>query len=217
MPVGDASVRSAPRPESRWPAMVFVGGLLTSAWAWWRFAWPVMSGAAMGRHVEHFPLVYAHMLGGTTMLAVGAAAVYLGWTRTAYRYHRWFGYAYLSGGTAGASLGLALSLRNPHHIGGITVATGTLAIVWLAVAALALRAARNRRFDAHRDWMIRSYVLTWTFAGCRVAGRVPALESLGDPGGAAIVWLSWIVPLVLCELALHWTATARVTRASRLA
>jgi hypothetical protein len=57
--------------------------------------------------------------------------------------------------------------------------------------------------------MVRSYVLTWTFVGCRIAGRVPALDTLGDAGGAAVVWLSWVLPLVACEVALQWRATSR--------
>jgi hypothetical protein len=203
--------RLAAGGRSRGSAMLFIAALATSAWAWWQFAWPVAIGAKLAAHSEHFELVRAHMLGGTIMLVVGAAALYIGWTRRAFRFHKALGYTYLLGGGTGAVLGLALSLRNPHGIGGITVATGTLAVVWLAVAAMAFRAARNRRFDAHRQWMLRSYVLTWTFVGCRMAGRVPALEALGDAGGAAIVWLSWVLPLVICEVALQWAATSRVT------
>jgi hypothetical protein len=75
---------------------------------------------------------------------------------------------------------------------------------------MAYRAARNRRFDAHRAWMIRSYVLTWSFVLCRLVGRVPWLANIGD--GAAIVWLSWIVPLLLCEVGLQWSAGARAVR-----
>lgn len=201
-------------PSLGWPAALFFASLATSAWAWWYFAWPIVSGVAFPRHSSHFSLVLAHALGGTLMLAVGAVALYVGWTRRAFRYHKLLGYAYLIGGAAGASLGLALSLRNPHGLTGITVATGTLAITWLAVAALAFRAARNRRFEVHRQWMVRSYVLTWTFAGCRVAGRVPALEALGDAGGAAVVWLSWVVPLLVCELVLQWGATSRLKATS---
>jgi hypothetical protein len=74
---------------------------------------------------------------------------------------------------------------------------------------MALRAAPNRRLDAHREWMIRSYVLTWTFAGCRAAGTVTALATLGDPGGAAIIWVSWVVPLLACECILQWPSTRR--------
>jgi hypothetical protein len=67
---------------------------------------------------------------------------------------------------------LALSIEAPHQPHSLYVATGTLALVWLADAAMAFRAARNRRFLIHRDRMIRSYVLTWTLVGCRIATNV---------------------------------------------
>lgn len=196
--------------------LLFLGAVVTSAWAWWQFAWPVLTGSAHARHADHFGWVQAHMVGGTIMLVVGSVALYIGWTRRAFSYHKALGYTYLLGGGAGAVIGLMLSLRNAHRINGITVATGTLSIVWLAAAAMAYRAARNRRFEVHRQWMLRSYVLTWTFVGCRIAGRVPALEALGDAGGAAIVWLSWVVPLLICEFVIQWGETAAVKRAPRL-
>jgi hypothetical protein len=57
--------------------------------------------------------------------------------------------------------------------------------------------------------MVRSYVLAWSFVFCRVASRIPALGGLG--GGEAFIWLSWIGPLLLCELGLQWGAGARKT------
>jgi uncharacterized membrane protein YozB (DUF420 family) len=209
LPVSQPSV-SAASPESPATLRALFGvALATSAWAWWTFAWPVITGASRVRHVDHFALTYAHMIGGTIMLVAGSAALFIGWTRRGFRHHKWIGATYLIGGGLGAALGLGLSLRNSHRITGITVATGTLAAVWLVAAAMAFRAVRNRRFEAHREWMVRSYVLTWTFVGCRIAGRVPSLDTLGDAGGAAVVWLSWVLPLVACEVALQWRATSR--------
>jgi hypothetical protein len=72
---------------------------------------------------------------------------------------------------------------------------------------MAYRAARNRRYDTHRDWMIRSYVLAWSFVFCRVASRVTDIAELG--GGEAFIWLSWVAPILLCEVALQWRAGAR--------
>jgi hypothetical protein len=89
------------------------------------------------------------------------------------------------------------------------VATGTLAVVWLAVAAMALRAARNRRFPVHRDWMIRSYVLTWTFVGCRLATNLGLFPGPGEEGVTAAIWLNWIMPFVICEIALQWKAGSK--------
>ena len=72
---------------------------------------------------------------------------------------------------------------------------------------MAYRAIRNRVFDEHRDWMIRSYVLVWSFVFCRIASRVSDVDQLGN--GQAFIWLSWIVPLIVCEMVLQWPRGAR--------
>jgi hypothetical protein len=82
-----------------------------------------------------------------------------------------------------------------------------LATAWLLAASMAYRAVRNRRYDAHRDWMVRSYVLAWSFVFCRIVSRVPTVGELGD--GQAFIWLSWIAPVLLCEVALQWRAGSR--------
>jgi hypothetical protein len=214
-PAGGSSL-TATRFRSAWgPGALLAGALLTSAWAWWLIAWPVAALTDPAKHAGHFALVYLHMVGGSVMLVFGAAALYIGWTRRHFRFHKVAGYGYLIGGTVGAGIALVLALANTHGDGALPlsfdaaklsdagVALATLSVVWLAVTALAYRAARNRRFETHRGWMIRSYVLTWTFVLCRLIGRVPAFASLGD--GAAIIWLSWIVPLLVCEVALQWS------------
>ena len=77
-----------------------------------------------------------------------------------------------------------------------------LASAWLRFAALGWWAARNRRLGSHGEWMVRSYVLVWSFVFCRVASRVPNIEELGN--GEAIIWLSWVGPLIICETLLQW-------------
>jgi hypothetical protein len=52
--------------------------------------------------------------------------------------------------------------------------------------------------------MIRSYVLSWTFVGCRLATMIDFYPWLGSEGLTAAVWVNWIVPLVVCEIALRW-------------
>jgi hypothetical protein len=199
---------STPRGSWSWgltiPAALLIAAIVTTAPVWHLHAVPVLTTAAADKHVEHFAWVYIHMLGGTAMLVLGALALYVGWTRRQFRFHKYIGYAYLTGGAVGAGAGLALSILNPHPPHGVAIATGTLAATWLAFAAMAYRAARNRRFDVHRDWMIRTYVLTWTFAFCRLAMRLPIYETYGAEGITATIWLSWVVPLLVCEIALQW-------------
>src|SRR4051794_13208565 len=183
--------------------LLLIFGLLSSAVAWWMIAWPVASLANQAKHIGHFPRLYPHMLGGTIMLFFGAANLYIGASRRHFKYHKLIGRIYLIGGSLGTFAALSINLTTAHKSGGVftnsTVSTATLALAWLGSAAMAYRSARNKRFDSHRDWIIRSYVLAWSFVFCRIASRVSGIDELG--GGHAFIWLSWVAPYVLCEFA----------------
>lgn len=208
------SLTSSRKPALTRPKTIAVGLILTAVASasviWWIVALPVLSGANQDAHAEHFGYVFAHTVGGTLMLFVGALALYVGVTKQFFRFHAWIGRAYLTGGAAGAGLGLALSFMKPHPLPGVEVATGVLALAWLAVAGMAYRAARNKRFESHRQWMTRSYVLTWTFVFCRMIMHLPMAASADPATIVAIIWASWITPLIVCEIALQWGAGARV-------
>jgi hypothetical protein len=206
-----SDIQSTSRPGARIIALLFALSLATSIPIWWRFALPILSGAGLGGHAGHAALIFAHAVGGTFMLGVGALAIYVGWTRRWRSWHKVIGYSYLGGGALGAVTALVLSITLDHTPLSLGVATATLAVVWLAFAAMALRAAVNERFDSHREWVIRSYVVTWTFVGCRVAQEFPLFGYLGDEGLTAGIWLYWITPVLICEIALQWRRGARVT------
>ena len=50
---------------------------------------------------------------------------------------------------------------------------------WLVTTAVALVAAVQRRIPRHREWMVRSYAVTFTFIGTRVLQPIPAWNRLG--------------------------------------
>lgn len=197
----------------RVPGLLLACAVATAAPVLWLHAVPVLDGVSLSAHRGHASILVVHTIGGVAMLALGAAGLFIGWTRRGFRHHRLVGYGYLTLGTVGAATALVLSMQAPHEPRSLYVATGTLALVWLAVAAMAYRSARNRRFELHREWMVRSYVLSWTFVGCRLAESYPLFPGLGPEGVTASIWVNWIVPLVLCEVVLQWrrTGPARVT------
>ncbi|MGK0491324.1 DUF2306 domain-containing protein [Sphingomonas echinoides] len=186
------------------PGILFGLAVLSSLVVIWTTVLPMIDGAAWPRHAGHLPLILTHVTGGVSMIVLGAIALFIGWTRRLFRWHRWFGRAYLVLGSMAAILVFALGAVAPHDPKSLYIATDTLALTWLAVAAMGWRAARNGRFAAHREWMIRSYVLSWTFVGCRLATMIDFYPWLGSEGLTAAVWVNWIVPLVVCEIALRW-------------
>lgn len=204
--VGRATVG---RATSRGAGLLYAAALLSTLPILYLNVWPVLSARVADHHATHWVTLLVHALGGLSMLVLGSAALYIGWTRRGFAIHRYVGYGYLILGSVGALAAVRLSLIAAHPPRGLYVATGTLACVWLAVAAMAWRAAHNRRFESHREWMVRSYVLTWTFVGCRLAGLLPSITDLGAEAVTAAIWVNWIVPLVVCEIALQWRRGAR--------
>jgi len=183
--------------------------LISSAAAWWLIAWPVATLSNIPRHQGHFALTFAHMVGGTGMLFLGGLNLYLAARNDSYKLHRRVGQAYLIFGTFGAIMAIIITSRPAHKSAGspilttATVSLLTLASAWLCFAALGWRAALNRRFTSHGQWMVRSYVLVWSFVFCRLASRVVPL------GEDAFIWLSWVGPLLICEMVLQWNDGAR--------
>src|SRR4029078_1769581 len=156
------------------------------------------------------------MVGGSGILWLGGLNLYLAARNDRFPLHRRVGQAYLTFGTFGATVAMIITLTPAHKTpGGPILTSSTISLLtpasaWLCSAALGWSAARNRRFTSHAHWMVRSYVLVWSFVFCRIASRVSDIDELG--GGEAFIWLSWVGPLLVCEMVLHWDEGARRTR-----
>jgi hypothetical protein len=190
-------------------AVAFFAACLATIYVWLRVVAPVLAGAKAPGYPGHYASVVLHAAGGTGMLLLGALNLYIGETRRLFGAHRLGGGLYLFTGTVGAVAGFALPLMFPHEPKSTAVATAALALVWLAFAGMAWRAAHNRRYDVHRAWMIRSYAVTWTFVFCRLAMQLSFFPALGVEGVTATIWLSWVAPVILCELVLQWSSAGK--------
>lgn len=198
-----------------WKGLLLAGALISSAIAWWMIAWPVATLSNIAAHKGHFALTFAHMIGGTGMLFLGGLNLYLAARRDHFHLHRKIGQSYLLFGAFGAIVAITITLSPAHKpVGSLILTNSTvsllmLASAWLAFAGLGWRAAQNRRFPSHAQWMIRSYVLVWSFVFCRIASRVTSVGELGN--GEAFIWLSWVGPLIICEMFLQWPEGAKRT------
>jgi hypothetical protein len=209
----------APASTSRRPAwltpigLLLAAGLASAAFAWWMIAITPLTFGNITRHSGHFTLTWLHVVGGSGMLLFGGINLYLAFAKRHYALHRWSGRLYLTFGVVGAGTAMWVSLTMAHKDAGTSVFSNqavsllTLAAAWAAFAGLGWRAVLNRRFSSHGQWMIRSYVLAWAFTLCRIASDLAGADQLG--GGQAFIWLSWVAPMILCEIGLQWREGAR--------
>ncbi|MCF7547849.1 DUF2306 domain-containing protein [Pseudonocardia sp. WMMC193] len=156
----------------------------------------------------HYPLLVAHIGFGTIALVTAVLQIWPWLRRTHPTAHRWVGRVYLFGGVFPG--GIVVLGVSPVSTTGLASAAGNtiLALLWLGTAWAGWRAARERRFADHRRWMIRSVALTFSIVVNRVwIGVYLGLFALASPlddatvlaAGAASVWSSWIVNLLVAE------------------
>lgn len=147
-----------------------------------------------------------HIVGGTIALVAGAIQLVPVIRNRYSSVHRWLGRTYVSGIALAATSAFVLvptvSLKE-HWSWAVTLAT--LASVWLLSALMGFGAIRLRRYQQHKEWMIRSYVVTFAFVFFRIL-NVELFGNLGEfvERGATFGFASWSIPLFVTEVCLQW-------------
>jgi len=149
-----------------------------------------------------------HFFCGAIALAVGAFQVNSRIRERFPKTHRWLGRLYVVAVTLGCSAAFLLA---PRSSGGVIAHLGfaLLAVCWGGSALNAYRHIRAGRWKLHRDWMMRSYALT--FAAVTLRLYLPISRVGGIPfeiAYPAISWLCWLPNLLVVE----WLIESRRSR-----
>jgi uncharacterized membrane protein len=145
-------------------------------------------------------LLIPHTLAGTFALLIGPINFSSRIRQRYLRLHRILGRIYLISVFVGSFTGIALASGRPGLPG-----TSMQAAAWMVCTTAAVIAARNRQIAVHRQWMARSYAVTFTFVSSRVLNLVPAYWShLGDVLSAVGVIAFTLVSILLVDLSLNW-------------
>ena len=145
-------------------------------------------------------LLIPHTLAGIFALLIGPINFS---SRIRQRYlqlHRILGRVYVISVFVGAFTGIALAAGRPGLPG-----TSMQAATWIVCTTAAFVTARNRQIIQHRQWMARSYAVTFTFVSSRVLNLWPRYWShLGDTFAAVGVIAFTLASLLIVDLGLNW-------------
>jgi len=145
-------------------------------------------------------LLIPHTLSGTFALVAGPLQFSSRLRRRHLTLHRIVGRIYVVGVFIGAFTGIALAAGRPGLPG-----TSMQAAAWIVCTAAAVVAALNRQIAVHRQWMARSYAVTFTFVSSRVLNLWPRYWShLGDTLAAVGVIAFTLASILLVDLGLNW-------------
>jgi uncharacterized membrane protein len=145
-------------------------------------------------------LLIPHTLCGFTALLAGPLQFSSRFRRNHLTFHRLLGRIYVFSVLIGALTGIALAAGRPGLPG-----TSMQATAWIVCTGAAFITARNRQIDQHRQWMARSYAVTFTFVSSRVLNLWPLYWShLGDTLSAVGVIAFTLVSLLIVDVGLNW-------------
>jgi uncharacterized membrane protein len=145
-------------------------------------------------------LLIPHTLAGTFALLIGPINFSSRIREKHRQLHRLLGRIYVVSVFVGAVTGVALASGRPGFPG-----TSMQAAAWIVCTTAALLTARNRHIVQHRQWMARSYAVTFTFVSSRVLNLWPRYWShLGDVLAAVGVIAFTLASLLLVDIGFSW-------------
>jgi uncharacterized membrane protein len=158
-----------------------------------------------------------HLAGGAVAITAGLVQIWLGLTNRVSQLHRMLGKVYAAGVLTGSLSGFYLALTIPGHLP-YSAGLFMLCVAWVLTTAMALYAIRTRRIEQHREWMLRSFTVTFAFVTYRLVSswlrhwiQVPQ-DPVADDIDTLMAWACWAVPLLLAEPLIQVRAMRRMVR-----
>jgi uncharacterized membrane protein len=149
-----------------------------------------------------------HLLGGITALIIGPFQFSTSFRNRYLKIHRTLGKIFIIAIIIGSFCAIYMSFTVAQQVNiPWSISLFVLALVWLVSALMAYRMIRLKRIPQHREWMIRTYVITFAFVLFRFINESSIARSLMETfeeRGPTAIWLSWAVPLFFTEVVLQW-------------
>lgn len=211
-----ASAVAARRDFRPWLTISLIALALPAMWFLARSALPYLHFSPDHYGPYFWPRRWAlliHVAGGMTALSVGLLQLWLGLTNRIARLHRALGKLYVFVILVGSIGGFYLSLTihgNPPYAAGLF----SLCVAWVITTSMAVLAIRRRDVLQHREWMIRSYAVTFAFVTFRfgVDALIAGAGLAPHEAQGIMAWACWAIPLLLLEPLIQLRRTRRSGR-----
>ncbi len=158
-------------------------------------------------YANHRELLLAHIACGIAAITLGLFQFVASLRKARPTVHRAIGSVYCAAAGVGGATGLPLSFfiidagadsMRPLFYP-VIFGFASLSVAWPAVTAMAFLRARQRRFDEHRAWMIRSYSLTFAAVTTRMAGPLLLFATRDVVLSVQLAVLIWPLNLIVAE------------------
>ena len=150
---------------------------------------------------QELPVLVPHMICGFIALCIGPLQFSSRLRQRNIKRHRLLGKIYVCTVIAGAIGEYVLVWENYSPFG---VSVDVLASLWLITAVIAYLAAKKRQIVQHRQWMIRSYAVTFLFVADRVPFEFPSFHP-SEAANVCLILTLCILAILIPDIAFTWT------------
>ncbi len=192
-------------PRSGFAVLVAVLVMLAGAMLWFidhnALRYTSYDAATYGEFWPRRLGLVPHIFGGMLAALVGLVQLWLGLRGRTGAWHRRLGRVYLAGVAVGSTGAFYLALTIDHQYFAYAAGLFGLACAWVVTTSMALYSIRNRAIEQHREWMLRSYVVTFAFVTFRLVEKLLLPLNITTPMelDTMLAFACWSVPLLLAE------------------
>lgn len=182
--------------------------------------WTFMHGAdhflqltpeALGKYFTLRWVLIAHITAGGGALIMGIVQFWPKLRNYSWRLHRVIGLLYLLAIVVSSICAMILAFTTAYKVNwAYAFSLQVWVTVWMSSTAIAYYMAIKKQFKLHKEWMMRSYIVTLAFIISGLAVKLPIVQQLGsfEDISPSLFWMGWAVPLYVYEV-------VRATKRSR--
>lgn len=152
-----------------------------------------------------------HVVGGLLAVILGPLQFWPAIRQKHLGFHRVAGRLYVVMIVAAAVAAFGLAFTIPPGDEAYASGLAGLSTAWLVTTGMAFVAIRRRNLVQHKQWMVRSYVVTGAFVTFRLVEKamIAAAFLTDHERGGVLAWGCWAIPLLVTEVVLQAGAIFR--------
>ncbi|WP_166288074.1 DUF2306 domain-containing protein [Photorhabdus stackebrandtii] len=156
-------------------------------------------------YIKHHYMSYIHLITGIVLYVLGPLQFVDRARRKWPKVHKWSGYCFFATVMMVGVTGILMGILFP--VGGTseTVSSIIFSLIMIFCVLRALSMILNRKIELHRQWMIRSYMIS--LGPATMHAFIPLFIQIGEKDiGEALalsLWIGFTIHLILAEVWIH--------------
>lgn len=174
--------------------------------------WSFMHGAdhflaltpeALGKYFSLKWVLILHITAGGGALVLGPLQFWEPFRNSYRKLHRVIGMLYFLAILASGLCAVVLAFTTAYAVNwAYAFSLQVWVSVWITSSFIAYYTALRKKFKLHKEWTIRSYIVTLAFVVSGLLVKSPVLDRFGgfEAVSPSLFWFGWSVPLFLNEV-----------------